>query len=181
MAVVDHDRASTPDELPVELRGVAVLESAKFLVQLGVKGVSDHGHYDVEVEKIHCLGNSILHPPSTGIMADNGAPLGGEVAANDGTDRVLYAVFVQEFGDLASREMLFDPGDNFAAYLGSYTTSGTASLWCRLGEVDLAVTKVMPEEIHVAGAVAEAIRYAPSGQTFDERTQETVRGPPGRP
>jgi len=82
LAVGDVDGGLTPDKMPVDLPGIALFESPKVLGQHAVEGVGDHGHEDVEVdlhrdggrqgiqvEELDRLGDDILHPPPSGVIA----------------------------------------------------------------------------------------------------------------
>ena len=72
------------DEIPVELWGVANLKPSEVLSQPAIESVSDHCHADVEVgfdqdrrgkcievKEFHCLGDTILDPPTAGIVSNN--------------------------------------------------------------------------------------------------------------
>ena len=71
------------DEVPEELGGVALLESAEAACQHRIEGVGDHRESDieadldedrggkgVEVEELHGLGDAVLHPPPPSVVAD---------------------------------------------------------------------------------------------------------------
>ena len=67
----------------MDLGCIAVFKAPQFLSQHGVEGISDHGHNDIEVhldqdggrqgieiEKLDGLGDDVLHPPPSGVVAD---------------------------------------------------------------------------------------------------------------
>lgn len=84
-----------PDKVSADLLGVALLETPEFLGQHAVEGISDHGHkhvevhldknrrrQGVEVEELDSLGDDILHPPSSGVIADDALRRRGKVVGD---------------------------------------------------------------------------------------------------
>ena len=93
-----------PDKMAKDLLGVALFKASEFLGQHAVKGVSDHGHQDVEVhlhqnrgrqgvevEELDRLGDDILHTPPAGVVADDAFRRGRQIIG-DQEGRLFAAI-----------------------------------------------------------------------------------------
>src|SRR3990167_6215188 len=84
-----------PDEMAIDLLGIALLKASEPLGQHAVKGVGDHGSENIEVhlhqdrrrqgvkiEELDCLGDDILPPPPASVVADDAFCRGRKIVGN---------------------------------------------------------------------------------------------------